>query len=80
MKRMDTAIREDVQVELQWDPSVHDAGSIGVAVKDGVATLSGPVYTYAEKWAAERAAERITGVAAVANEVARTATRQHGAD
>jgi osmotically-inducible protein OsmY len=69
MKRTDPDIRDDVQTELNWDPSVHDALSIGVAVKHAVATLSGTTGSYAEKWAAERAAERVAGVAAVANEL-----------
>ena len=37
--------------------------------KDGVVTLSGHVTSYAEKFAAERAAKRVLGVLAVANEI-----------
>lgn len=64
----DEEIREDVIDELTWDPAV-DARRIGVAVKDGVVTLTGTLDTYSEKLQAERAAERVHGVAAVANDI-----------
>ena len=64
----DEALQEDVLEELKWDPEV-DAAHIGVAVKDGAVTLSGHVSSYAEKWAAVRAAERVEGVVAVADEI-----------
>ena len=54
--------------ELKWEPSV-DAAHIGVSVKDGVVTLSGHVSSYAEKFAAEKAAKRVHGVQAVVNEI-----------
>jgi osmotically-inducible protein OsmY len=54
--------------ELQWDPSVN-AAHIGVTAKDGVVTLSGDVSSYMEKWAAERAAGRVYGIKAVAEEI-----------
>jgi osmotically-inducible protein OsmY len=64
----DEALQEDVLEELKWDPEV-DAAHIGVAVKDGAVTLSGHVSSYAEKWAAVKAAERVEGVVAVADEI-----------
>jgi len=64
----DLTIKQDVEAELQWEPSVN-AAAIGVAVKDGIVTLTGRVPTYAEKYAAARAAARVTGVKAVANEL-----------
>lgn len=64
----DSQIRQDVIDELEWEPSV-DARNIGVAVKDGVVTLTGTVSSYSEKLRAERAAERVHGVRAVANEL-----------
>jgi osmotically-inducible protein OsmY len=64
----DLTIKEDVEAELQWEPSIN-AAAIGVAVKDGVVTLTGHVPSYAEKMAAARAAARVTGVKAVANEL-----------
>jgi osmotically-inducible protein OsmY len=64
----DLTIKQDVEAELQWEPSVN-AAAIGVAVKDGIVTLTGRVPTYMEKMAAARAAARVTGVKAVANEL-----------
>jgi osmotically-inducible protein OsmY len=64
----DLTIKQDVEAELQWEPSVN-AAAIGVAVKDGIVTLTGRVPTYVEKMAAARAAARVTGVKAVANEL-----------
>ena len=67
--KSDTEIKEDVNDELQWDPQIIDPDAIGVAVKDGAVTLTGNVPTYVEKLAAARAAERVYGVKAVANEL-----------
>src|SRR3954469_18432161 len=64
----DIDIQRDVLHELAWEPSVN-AAHIGVSVKDGVVTLTGHVPAYAEKYAAERAAKRVEGVRAVANEL-----------
>ena len=66
--KSDSELRQDVIDELEWEPSV-DATAIGVAVKDGVVTLTGNVRSYAEKISAERAAMRVEGVRAVANEI-----------
>lgn len=67
--KSDMDVRRDVEAELRWEPRVIDATGIGVAVKKGVTTISGHVKSYAEKWAAERAVERVSGVTAVANEL-----------
>lgn len=66
--KTDTRLRHDVLDELQWDPGV-DANQIGVTAKEGVVTLSGMVKTFGEKLAAERAAKRVYGVRAVANDI-----------
>jgi osmotically-inducible protein OsmY len=66
--KTDSELQRDVLDELKWEPSV-DAAHIGVSVKDGVVTLSGHVPSYAELYAAERAAKRVHGVKAVANEL-----------
>jgi len=64
-----TKLQHDVQEELEWEPSV-DASKIGVtAMESGVVTLTGTVATYAEKISAERAAKRVSGVRAVANDI-----------
>ena len=60
--------RRYVMDELAWEPSVNTA-NIGVSVDSSVATLTGRVESYPQKWAAERAAERVKGVKAVANEI-----------
>jgi osmotically-inducible protein OsmY len=65
----DTEVYEGVLAELAWDPRV-DQKEIGVVSTDGIVTLTGFVSTYAEKTAAERAAERVSGVRAVANDLA----------
>jgi osmotically-inducible protein OsmY len=64
----DMQLQRSVQEELNWEPSVT-AAHIGVAAKDGVITLSGHVTTYVEKYAAEKAAGRVKGVKAVAEEL-----------
>jgi osmotically-inducible protein OsmY len=66
--KTDTQLREDVEAELAWEPSV-DERQIGVAVKDGIVTISGTVLSYAEKWNAERAVERVVGVRGVVNDL-----------
>jgi osmotically-inducible protein OsmY len=66
--KTDAAIHADVIEELDWDPEVS-AKDVGVEVDDGVVTLTGAVETYAKKVAAERAAFRVEGVRAVANEL-----------
>jgi hypothetical protein len=61
--RSDSAIRDDVLFEMKWDPKITSP-DIGVAVKDGVVTLTGFVSSYWEKDAAEKAAKRVYGVRA----------------
>ncbi len=68
MTRTDREIQTDVLSELRWDHSIQ-ANEIGVAVKDGVVTLTGTVDTYLRKWKAEEAAHRVNGVVAVANDI-----------
>jgi osmotically-inducible protein OsmY len=67
--KSDVEIKQDVIDELDWDPAI-DATELGVAVDDGVVTLTGWVDGYLAKLAAEAAAQRIAGVRAVANEIA----------
>jgi osmotically-inducible protein OsmY len=66
--RTDEEIQRDVLEELKWDAPVQP-NEIGVSVKDGVVTLTGWVDSYLKKWAAEQAAHRVRGVAAVANDL-----------
>jgi osmotically-inducible protein OsmY len=67
--KSDAEIRDDVLNELRWDPQITDPEAIGVAVTDGAVTMTGHASTYAEKLAASRAAQRVYGVKAVANEL-----------
>lgn len=66
--KTDSELQQDVMSELKWEPTVK-AVEIGVSVKDGVVTLSGYVDNLYKKWAAERAAARVFGVRAVAEEI-----------
>jgi len=66
--KSDTQLQQDVLAELKWEPSVN-ATDIGVEVKDGIVTLAGHVSSYSEKWGAERAAQRVSGVKALAVEM-----------
>ena len=68
MMKSDTQLQLDVLAELEWDPAVN-AADIGVEVKDSVVTLAGHVSNYAEKLAAECAAQRVFGVKALAVEM-----------
>jgi osmotically-inducible protein OsmY len=64
----DAYLRQAIVDELDFEPSV-DAANIGVAVDNGVVTLTGHVASYAEKIAAERAVERVKGVRAIAENI-----------
>ena len=64
----DNQIQKDVMEQLKWEPFLT-ASEIGVAVKDGVVTLSGMVDTYSKKLAAEKAAKKVSGVKAVAEDI-----------
>jgi osmotically-inducible protein OsmY len=66
--RSDVDLQEDVLEELKWDSRVQP-NEIGVAVKDGIVTLTGWVDSYLKKMAAEQAAHRVQGVKAVANDI-----------
>lgn len=66
--RSDNAIKENVEAELRWAPDV-DETDIAVKVNEGVVTLSGFVHDYHQKYLAEMAAKRITGVTGVANDI-----------
>ena len=66
--KTDTQLQQDVIAELKWEPSVN-AAHIGVEVTDGIVTLAGHVSSYAEKYGAERAAQRVSGLKALAIEM-----------
>jgi osmotically-inducible protein OsmY len=66
--RTDTELQHAVMEELTWEPSV-DAAEIGVSAESGIVTLSGMVKSLPQKWAAEKAAQRVFGVKAVTDEI-----------
>ncbi len=66
--KTDIEIQKDVLDELKWEPYLN-ATEIGVAVKNGIVTLSGTVNSYLKKTRAEKAAKRVSGVKAVAEDI-----------
>lgn len=74
--KTDAHIKADVTDELAWDPAVNATG-IGVAVRDGVVTLTGHLDSYADKHAVERAVHRVAGVRGIAVELDVRLAAQH---
>ncbi len=68
MRPSDGALHRKVLAELEAEPSLREE-EIGIAVKDGVVTLTGRVQSYDHKFAAELSAARVSGVEAVADEL-----------
>jgi len=66
--KTDAQVQQDVMAELKWEPAVT-ATRIGVAVNDGIVTLTGHVDSFTEKWEATRAAQRVTGVQGITTEI-----------
>lgn len=62
--RPDIQVQRDVLRELAWGRAV-DTAQIDVEVMDGIVTLAGHVGSYAEKWDAERAVQRVPDVRAL---------------
>ena len=56
--KSDSQIQQDVMEELKWQPFLSSS-EIGVAVKNGIVTLSGRVDSYSKKRAAESAAKKV---------------------
>jgi osmotically-inducible protein OsmY len=66
--KSDLQIQRDVMDELKWEPYLN-ASQIGVAVSNGIVTLSGQVDSYSKKLSAEKAAKRVSGVKAIAEDI-----------
>lgn len=64
----DKRLRQNIMDELEFDPSI-DAEHIGVAVENGIVTLTGHVASYAQKIHAELTASRVKGVRGIAQEI-----------
>ncbi len=78
--KTDIELRNDIMEELEWDPGIN-ATEIGVIVADGIVTLTGCVNSFPEKWEAGKAALRVSGVKAVANNIeVRLLTESHRSD
>lgn len=67
-KETEKQLRDAVLRQLEWDPEVTSQ-DISVAATDKVVTLTGFVHTFAEKYAAQRAAQHVYGVEAIANDI-----------
>ena len=66
--KSDSELQQDVIDELRFEPAV-DHSRIGVTAMDGIVTLTGFVPNYMQKAAAEKAARRVAGVKAIAEEI-----------
>lgn len=66
--KTDNQIQQDVIDQLKWEPFLN-AAEIGVAVHNGVVTLSGQVDSYLKKLNAERAVRKVAGVKAIAEDI-----------
>jgi osmotically-inducible protein OsmY len=64
----DSSLRQDIIDELDFEPSI-DAADIGVAVENGIVTLTGHVPTYSQKVTVEDVVRRVKGVKGIAEEI-----------
>ncbi|HEY0182386.1 MAG TPA: BON domain-containing protein, partial [Rhodopila sp.] len=64
----DKQLRQLIVDELDFEPSVRSE-HIGVAIENGIVTLTGHVSSYAEKLAAEKTVRRTRGVRGIAEEI-----------
>jgi osmotically-inducible protein OsmY len=67
MATTDETLQWEVLQELRRDARLQP-NELGVAVKDGIVTLTGTVDSYFKKYEAAEATERVRGVKAVAND------------
>jgi osmotically-inducible protein OsmY len=66
--KTDLEIQKDVIDQLKWEPFLN-ASEIGVAVKNGIVTLSGRVDSYSKKVLAEKTTKKVGGVKAIAEDI-----------
>jgi osmotically-inducible protein OsmY len=64
----DFVIKRDVEEELACDAGM-DASSVDVSVRDGAVVLCGSTNSFADKFNAERTAQRVVGVKSVVNDI-----------
>ena len=63
--KTDQQLKSDVTAELLWDAAI-DPAHVGVAVNNGIVTLSGQVDSWLQKHSVERAVRRVAGVRGIA--------------
>ncbi|HYT76107.1 MAG TPA: BON domain-containing protein [Vicinamibacterales bacterium] len=68
LNRASDMLRDAVLTELTFDSTVAE-GQIGVAVEDGIVTLTGNVDSVEARVAAERAVKRVEGVRSIADDL-----------
>lgn len=64
----DMALKHNVEDALEFEPSI-DASNIGIAVENGVVTLTGHVSSYPQKLVVERVVSHVRGVKGYAEEI-----------
>jgi osmotically-inducible protein OsmY len=69
MMRTDLLVHADVSTSLRRQLGPVAAGYVDVLVRDGMVTLTGTVESVAHKRIAERAAQQVAGIRAVAEEL-----------
>lgn len=74
--KTDTQIQRDVLDELEWEPYLNSA-ELGVAVKNGVVTLSGILNSFSKKMEVEKAVKRVKGVKAIAEDIEVNISPEH---
>jgi hyperosmotically inducible periplasmic protein len=67
-KMTDDTITDQVRLKLTSDPDVK-GGALGVDVKEGVVTLSGPVELPKQREKAEKLTKKVKGVKSVVNNI-----------
>lgn len=77
--KTDFLLKQDIVAELDWDPAIN-ADHVGVAVSDGIVTLTGHVTTYPQKWAIQKAVRRVAGVKAIALDIEVCVASSHRRD
>ena len=68
LNKSDAELKDNVLAELKYEPGVN-VTDIGVLVKGGTVTLNGYATSYGEKSYAVRAAKRVAGVKAIADDI-----------
>ena len=64
----DAQVQVHVRAQLDWELAL-DATHIDVQVHDGIVALNGQVSSCLQRWAAEHAAQRVSGVRRVTSEI-----------